>query len=125
MTRSFGISAPAAAAALASLDVYANEELFARSRELAPCFESALHELAGAPHVVDVRNLGLMGAIELSPRADAPTLRAQEVFRRAFDAGVLIRTTGDTIAVTPPLIISEAQIRQITATLAEILARVA
>ncbi len=114
----------AAAAALASLDVYADEGLFARARELAPIFEQALHQLAGAPHVIDVRNLGLMGAIELEPRADAPTQRAQAVFREAFERGILIRTTADTIALTPPLIISEAQIGQIVETLQGILQRV-
>jgi beta-alanine--pyruvate transaminase len=114
----------AAAAALASLDVYADEGLFARARELAPIFEQALHQLAGAPHVIDVRNLGLMGAIELEPRADAPTQRAQAVFREAFEKGILIRTTADTIALTPPLIISEAQIGQIVETLQGILQRV-
>ncbi|MGI9329487.1 MAG: aspartate aminotransferase family protein [Gammaproteobacteria bacterium] len=114
----------AAAAALASLDVYADEELFAKSRELAPIFEQALHQLAGSPHVIDIRNLGLMGAIELEPRADAPTQRAQAVFRQAFEQGILIRTTADTLALTPPLIISEAQIGQIVETLQGILQRV-
>jgi len=113
----------AAAAALASLEVYADEGLFARARELAPIFEEALHQLAGAPHVIDVRNLGLMGAIELKPRPDAPTQRAQAVFREAFEQGILIRTTADTIALTPPLIISEAQIGQIVETLQGILQR--
>jgi len=114
----------AAAAALASLDVFADEALFARARKLAPVFEESLHQLAGAPHVIDVRNLGLMGAIELEPRVDAPTQRAQAVFREAFEQGVLVRTTADTIALTPPLIISEAQIGQIVETLQGVLQRV-
>ncbi len=111
----------ASAAALATLDVHAAEDLNARARTLAPMFEAALHSLADAPHVIDVRNIGLMGAIELSARADGPTLRALDVFQKCFDAGLLVRTTADTIALTPPLIISEAQIAQmfeiITATL--------
>ena len=114
----------ATAAALAALDIYADEGLFVRAAELAPVFEAALHELADAPHVVDVRNLGLMGAVELEPRPGAPTQRALDVFRAALDAGVLVRTTGDSIALTPSLIISEAQIQEITHALRYALERV-
>jgi beta-alanine--pyruvate transaminase len=115
----------ASAAALAALDVYADEGLFGRAAQLAPVFEAALHSLADAPHVIDVRNLGLMGAVELQPRPGAPTLRALDVFRAAFEAGVVVRTTGDTIALTPSLIISEAQIEQISGTLRAALEAVA
>jgi len=114
----------AAAAALAALDVYADEGLFARAAALAPVFEAALHELADAPHVIDVRNLGLMGAVELEPRPGAPTQRALDVFRAALDAGVLVRTTGDSIALTPSLIVTEAQIQEITHALRRALERV-
>jgi beta-alanine--pyruvate transaminase len=65
------------------------------------------------PHVVDVRNCGLMAAIELEPRAGQPGKRAYEVFTKAFEAGVLIRVTGDTIALSPPLIVETSQIDQI------------
>ena len=109
----------AAAAGLAALDVYAEEGLFERAAQMAPVFEDALHSLVGANHVIDVRNIGLMGGVELEPRANAPTTRALEVFRRCFEAGVLVRTTGDTIALTPPLIITEAQIGQIVETLGQ------
>ncbi len=102
----------ATAAALATLDVHAEEDLSARAKKLAPAFESALHGLADAPHVIDIRNIGMMGAIELSPRAGEPTLRVLDVFQLCFDAGLLVRTTGDIIALTPPLIVSEAQITQ-------------
>jgi beta-alanine--pyruvate transaminase len=107
----------ATAAALASLDVYSEEGLFERAAALAPVFEDALHGLADAPHVVDVRNFGLMGAVELEPRGDGPTLRALDVFRYCFEHGLMVRTTGDIVALTPALIISEEQIAQIAETL--------
>ncbi|MCC7256866.1 MAG: aspartate aminotransferase family protein [Gammaproteobacteria bacterium] len=107
----------AAAAGLAALEVYREEGLFERARRLAPVFEEALHGLRGCRHVIDIRNLGLMGAVELAPRAGEPTQRAMDVFRRCYDAGVLVRTTGDILALTPPLIISESEIAQIVDTL--------
>jgi beta-alanine--pyruvate transaminase len=107
----------AAAAALASLDVYREEGLFNRAREMAPEFENAVHSLKGAPFVLDIRNIGMMAAIELEPRAGGPALRALDVFRHCFGAGVLIRTTGDSIALTPPLIITAEQIDQIVTTI--------
>lgn len=107
----------AAAAALASLDVYREESLFERARDMAPKFEDAVHSLQGAPHVIDVRNLGMMAAIELEPRPNEPTLRALEAFRHCFDNGVLIRTTGDIIALTPSLIIEAGQIDEIVSTI--------
>jgi beta-alanine--pyruvate transaminase len=107
----------AAAAGLAALDVYRDEGLFERARRLAPAFEEAVHALRGVRHVIDIRNAGLMAAVELAPRQGAPTARAMDVFRRCYDAGVLVRTTGDTVALTPPLIVSESEIAQITETL--------
>ena len=74
----------ATAAANAALDVYENENLFARVRELEPIWEDALHSLADKPHVIDVRNFGLVGAIELQPKAGEPTARALDAFRRAY-----------------------------------------
>ncbi|MBN8280996.1 MAG: aspartate aminotransferase family protein [Gammaproteobacteria bacterium] len=103
----------ACAAGLAALAVYRDEGLFERAARLAPAFEAALHSLKGLPHVIDIRNIGLMGAIELEPRPGEATLRALDVFRHCFDQGVLVRTTGDTIALTPPLVIEEAQVGQI------------
>jgi beta-alanine--pyruvate transaminase len=88
---------------------------------MAPVFEDAVHSLKGSPHVIDIRNIGMMAAIELEPRAEEPALRAMDAFRRCFDTGVLIRTTGDTIALTPPLIIDEQQIDQIVATIGQAL----
>ena len=111
----------AAAAANAALDVYAEERLFERSRALAPVLEDALHRLADKPHVRDIRNIGLAGAVELTPRPGAPGARAGEAFDRAFDNGVLLRVTADTIAVAPPLIATEEHIATIAETLGEAL----
>lgn len=111
----------ASAAGLATLETYKDEGLLTRGAELAPKWESALHSLKGLPHVIDIRNIGLVGAIELEPIAGQPTKRAFSAFLKAFEQGVLIRTTGDIIALSPPLIVSESQIDQIVTTLAGIL----
>jgi beta-alanine--pyruvate transaminase len=111
----------AAAAGIASLDVYEKEGLYQRASEMAPVLEDAVHSLKGAPNVIDVRNIGMMAAVELASRDGEPTLRALDVFQRCFDAGVLIRTTGDSLALTPPLIIDESQIDQIITTIRDAL----
>jgi beta-alanine--pyruvate transaminase len=113
----------ACAAGLATLETYAEEGLFERCAELAPCWEEALHSLRDHPHVIDIRNEGLIGAIELEPIAGQPTRRAFQAFLDAYDAGILIRTTGDIIAMSPPLIISEAQIDELVGTLGDVLKR--
>ena len=111
----------AAAAALASLEVFAEEQLFDRARGLAPYFEDAVHGLRELPHVIDVRNLGLVAGIELEPIPGKPGARAFEAYLRCFEKGVLVRTTGDVIALAPPLIISKQQIDELVGTLAGIL----
>lgn len=103
----------AVAAALACLDVYTDEDLFKRANELAPYWQDAIHGLKDAKHVVDIRNAGLVGGIELEPRPGKPTARAFDVFLKAYEKGLLIRTTGETIALSPPLIISKAQIDEL------------
>ena len=103
----------ACAAGIATLDVYEEEGLLTRVSTLEEHWEDALHGLKGMPHVVDIRNCGLMAAIELAPRAGQPGKRGYEVFVKAFEAGVLIRVTGDTIALSPPLIVQKSQIDQI------------
>jgi beta-alanine--pyruvate transaminase len=111
----------AAAAGLASLAVYEEEGLYERAKEMAPVLEEAVHSLKGAKHVIDIRNIGMMAAIELEPRPGEPALRANETFRRCFEAGLLIRTTGDALALTPPLIIDKDQIGQIVDTIGTVL----
>ena len=115
----------ACAAAVATQKLYADTGLFERAAAMAPRFEDALHSLKGAPHVIDVRNLGLVGGIELAPRAGAPGRRAYEAMVRCFEAGVLIRVTGETIALSPPLIIEEAHIAQIVDTIRTVLGSLA
>jgi beta-alanine--pyruvate transaminase len=103
----------ACAAGLGTLDTYADEGILTRGASLEAGFEKAIHALKGSPHVVDVRNIGLMGAVELEPRAGAPGARAYEAFLKVFEAGVLVRWTGDTLAFSPPLIVEPAQIDRI------------
>jgi len=100
----------ACAAALASLEIYRRDGLFTRVKSLAGLWEDSLHALRGKPNVIDIRNIGLMGAIELSPRPEAPGARGYEVLVKALKAGLLVRATGDIIALSPPLIISEDEI---------------
>jgi beta-alanine--pyruvate transaminase len=111
----------ASAAGLATLETYKEEGLLTRGAELAPYWEEALHSLKGLPHVIDIRNIGLVGAIELEPIAGQPTKRAFSAFLKAYEAGLLIRTTGDIIALSPPLIAEKSHIDQIVGTLGDIL----
>jgi len=111
----------AAAAGLATLETYAEDGLFENAAALAPYWEDALHALKGLPHVIDIRNMGLIGAVELEPIEGAPTKRAFDAFLAAFDQGIMIRTTGDTIALSPPLIIEKSQIDFAFETLATII----
>ncbi len=111
----------ACAAALATLAEYHESRLLENVNAIALAWQEALHSLAGLPHVIDLRNLGLIGAIEFAPRPGAPGARASEVFRRAFDAGVMVRYTGETIALSPPLIVEIGHIDQIFTTLREII----
>ncbi|MCJ8506483.1 aspartate aminotransferase family protein [Rhizobium lemnae] len=115
----------ASAAGIATLEIYAEENLLTRAAGLAETWQEALHSLKGHPHVVDVRNLGLVGAIELSPRDGAPGTRAYDVFVDCFKKGLLIRVTGDVIALSPPLIIEKEQIETIVSMIGDALKRVA
>ncbi len=103
----------ASAAALGTLDTYRDEGLLTRGAELADYWADALHSLKDAPNVIDIRNIGLIGAIELQPIAGEPTKRAFSAFIKAFEKGCLIRTTGDIIALSPPLIIEKNQIDEL------------
>ncbi len=115
----------ACAAALATLDVYRDEQLFERAAALAPRWEQAVHALRDAPHVVDIRNLGLVAGIELAARPGAAGARGAAVMAECFANGLLVRVTGDIVALSPPLIVSEAQIHEIVAGVRQVVQRVA
>ncbi len=115
----------ACAAALATLDTYAEDGLLTRGAAMEPAFEQAVHSLKGLPHVIDIRNMGLVAGIELDPLPGEPGKRAFSVFLDCWEQGVLIRTTGDTIALSPPLIIENQHIEQIIGVLQAALKRAA
>lgn len=115
----------ACAAGIATLEIYESEGLLTRAASLEKAWEDALHSLKGLPHVVDIRNLGLVGAIELRSRDGAIGSRAYDVFVDCFNKGLLIRVTGDIIALSPPLIIEEEQIGTIVSIIADAIKRVA
>lgn len=115
----------ACAAALAALDTYAEDGLFERAARLQGYFAQALHALRGLPRVIDIRNIGLVGGVELEPIAGEPTRRAFAVFLDCWQQGVLVRTTGDTVALSPPLIIDEAQIDRLVGAVGEAIRRAA
>jgi beta-alanine--pyruvate transaminase len=115
----------ACAAALGTLDTYADEGLLTRGAKMASTFENAVHSLRDHPNVIDVRNIGLVGGIELKPIDGQPGKRAFSVFLDCWEKGVLIRTTGDTIALSPPLIIENQHIDQLIGTISDALKRAA
>lgn len=103
----------ATACALATLETYKEEGLLTRGADIGQYFEDAVHSLKDARHVIDIRNIGVVGAIELQPIEGKPGLRAFTAFKQAFDDGLLIRVTGDTIAISPPLILEKSHIDEI------------
>ena len=111
----------ACAAALATLDIYEEERLFERADKLADYWENAVHSLKGVRHVIDVRNLGLVAGIELESIAGKPGKRAFDCFLQCFEKGLLVRTTGDIIALSPPLIIEQEHIDRILEILTAVL----
>ncbi len=111
----------ACAAAMATLDIYRSEGLLTRAKSLAQYWEDAAHALRELPHVIDVRNYGLILGLELQPIPGKAGARAFEVFIKCFERGVLVRQTGDIIALSPPLIIEQSQIDQIFGTLTAVL----
>ncbi|HEU6453942.1 MAG TPA: aspartate aminotransferase family protein [Roseateles sp.] len=115
----------ACAAGIATLDTYADDDLLTRAARMEGEFAKALHSLREEPNVIDVRNIGLVGGIELKPLPGEPAKRAFNVFLDCWDKGLLIRTTGDTIALSPPLIIESSHIERIIDTLREALRRAA
>lgn len=111
----------ACAAAIATLKLYRDEQLFERSAGMAPVFEEAAHSLRGAPFVKDIRNLGLVAGIELESRPGEPGARGYDVFLKCWEKGVMVRFTGDVIACSPPLIIDSAEIGRLFATIGDVL----
>jgi beta-alanine--pyruvate transaminase len=113
----------ACAAGLATLETYEDDALLTRGAKMAATFEQAVHSLEGLPNVVDVRNIGLVGGIELAPIPGEPGKRAFSVFLDCWEKGLLVRTTGDTVALSPPLIIENTHLDQIVGTLADAIKR--
>ena len=111
----------ATAAAIATMDVYEQEGLFERAKELAPYFEQAVHSLKGLPYVIDVRNIGMMCGVELEPVPGKPGQRAYERFLRCYEKNVMVRAAGEVIALTPPLIAEKKHIDEIVGTLTDAL----
>jgi beta-alanine--pyruvate transaminase len=111
----------ACAAGLAAMDIYEQEDLFNRAAEMAPYWEEAVHSLHGLPNVIDIRNLGLVAGIELASREGAPGARAFDAHVKCFEKGVLVRFTGDIIALSPPLIIEKQHIDTLFGTLGDVL----
>ncbi len=115
----------ACAAGLATLDIYREEGLLTRAADLSEDWASAIHDLRGRRNVIDIRSLGLVAGIELESRPDAPGKRAYDVFVDCFQRGLLIRVTGDIIALSPPLIVERGQIGEMVEVLGAAIDRVA
>ncbi|ALJ14834.1 aspartate aminotransferase family protein [Sphingopyxis macrogoltabida] len=115
----------ACAAGLAALDIYAGEGLLTRAGDIAPDWSEAMHSLRGLPHVIDIRTIGLVAGIELASRDGAAGERAYDLFVDCFERGLLIRVTGDIVALSPPLIAETGHIDRIVSTLGEALKRLA
>lgn len=113
----------ACAAGIATLDIYAEEGLLTRAAELADDWQEAIHSLKSAKNVIDIRTLGLVAGIELSSRDGAVGARAYDVFTDCFRKGLLIRVTGDVIALSPPLIVSKEEIGKIVSILGDAINR--
>ena len=116
----------ACAAGLATLDIYKDEGLLTRGASLAGYWGDALHQLKGLPNVIDIRNEGLMGAVELAPRApDAVGARGYDVMVDCFNRGLYLRMSGDSFAMSPPLIVEKSHIDDMVSILGDAIKRVA
>ena len=111
----------ACAAALATQDIYAREGLLTRAGEMAKIWENAVHSLRGLPHVIDVRNIGLVAGIEFESRPGAVGARAYEIFVKAFEQGLLLRLSADVIALSPPLIVESKHIDEMITKLSAVI----
>ena len=114
----------ACAAGIAALDTYEELGLFERAAAIAPLWEEALHQLKGEPHVVDIRSIGLLGVVEMAPRAGEPGARGSLCAQSCYEDGVLVRASGDSVVLSPPLIIEEHQIEQVVSTIRSALKRI-
>lgn len=114
----------ASAAGIATLDLYRDEGLFDKADELGDYWADAAHNLKGKKHIVDIRTIGLVAGIELEPRPGAPTRRATELFHACFDNGLLVRATGDILALSPPLIMDKSHIDEMFGKLGDLLNRI-
>jgi beta-alanine--pyruvate transaminase len=110
----------AAAAGLATLDLYKSEGIFEHAKSLHSYWADAVHALRGKRHIIDIRNMGIVAGIELAPRPGAPGKRAMELFHACFDNGLLVRATGDIIALSPPLILEKAHIDEMIGRIGEL-----
>jgi beta-alanine--pyruvate transaminase len=116
----------ACAAALATQDIYREEKLFERARDLEETWADAMFSLKSLPNVVDVRTVGLVGAVDLASKPDAFGARAYEAMERGFhDVGIMMRVTGDTIALSPPLVITEDEIGEVVDKMTRVIKAVA
>jgi beta-alanine--pyruvate transaminase len=111
----------ACAAGIATQEIYRKDGLLTRANDMADYWADGVHSLKGLPHVIDLRNLGLIGAVELEPIPGKPGLRGYNTFVRAFEKGLLLRVTGDIIAMSPPLIIEKQHIDQVFGILGDVL----
>ena len=111
----------ACAAAAATLEVYQEEGLFQRAADMSPYLEEAVHSLKDLPNVIDIRNIGLVGAVELAPRKGAPGARGMEVCIKAYEAGLMVRVSGDVIAMSPPLILEKTHMDEMIEILSNVI----
>ena len=111
----------AAAAALATLDLYKSEGIFEHASSLHDYWQDAVHSLKGKKNVIDIRNMGIVAAIELAPHAAGIGKRGMQLFHKCFDNGVLVRATGDIIALSPPLILQKSHIDEIVGRISELI----
>ena len=111
----------ACAAATATLEVYQEEGLFQRAADMSPYLEDAVHSLRDLPNVIDIRNIGLVGAVELSPRKGAPGARGMEACIKAYEAGLMVRVSGDVIAMSPPLIVEKTHVDEMIGILGDVI----
>jgi beta-alanine--pyruvate transaminase len=111
----------ASAAGIATLDLYRDEGIFENAKNLSGYWEDAVHSLKGSPHVIDLRNIGIMAGIELAPLADRPGQRAYDVFLQCYQRGLLVRAAGDIVALSPPLILTKSHIDEMFGVLGGVL----